>query len=185
MPTGTFSQKIHCQEIPSTTAPPTSGPIATAQPGDAGPDAERDATALARDRRAQDRERQRRDDRAPDPLDGSSGDEPLGRRSEGGRSGRAGEDRDTDHEHPLAPEAVAERGAREEEDGEGERVRVDDPLELLDRRAEVDADHGECGRDDEVVEHDHEERDRGDREASRACASRLSSWPPVVLTGLC
>ena len=32
MPTGTFSQKIHCQEIPSTTAPPTSGPIATARP---------------------------------------------------------------------------------------------------------------------------------------------------------
>ena len=29
---GTFSQKIHCQEIPSTTAPPTSGPIAIASP---------------------------------------------------------------------------------------------------------------------------------------------------------
>ncbi len=32
IPTGTFSQKIHCHEIPSTTAPPTSGPIATASP---------------------------------------------------------------------------------------------------------------------------------------------------------
>ena len=31
-PTGTFSQKIHCHEMPSTTAPPTSGPIATASP---------------------------------------------------------------------------------------------------------------------------------------------------------
>ena len=31
-PIGTFSQKIHCQEMPSTTAPPTSGPIATASP---------------------------------------------------------------------------------------------------------------------------------------------------------
>ena len=31
-PTGTLSQKIHCHEMPSTTAPPTSGPIATASP---------------------------------------------------------------------------------------------------------------------------------------------------------
>ena len=28
-PIGTFSQKIHCHEMPSTTAPPTSGPMAT------------------------------------------------------------------------------------------------------------------------------------------------------------
>ena len=32
MPIGTFSQKIQCQEMPCTTAPPTSGPIATAVP---------------------------------------------------------------------------------------------------------------------------------------------------------
>ena len=31
-PIGTLSQKIHCQESPSTIAPPTSGPIATARP---------------------------------------------------------------------------------------------------------------------------------------------------------
>ena len=31
-PRGTLSQKIHCQEMPSTTAPPTSGPKATASP---------------------------------------------------------------------------------------------------------------------------------------------------------
>ena len=31
-PTGTLSQKIHCQASPSTTAPPTSGPLATASP---------------------------------------------------------------------------------------------------------------------------------------------------------
>ena len=32
MPIGTFSQKIHCQLMPSTIAPPTTGPIATARP---------------------------------------------------------------------------------------------------------------------------------------------------------
>ena len=31
-PNGTFSQKIHCQEMPCTIAPPTSGPSATARP---------------------------------------------------------------------------------------------------------------------------------------------------------
>ena len=31
-PTGTFSQKIHCQEMPCTTAPPTTGPAATPRP---------------------------------------------------------------------------------------------------------------------------------------------------------
>jgi hypothetical protein len=31
-PMGTFSQKIHCQAIPCTTAPPTSGPMATPKP---------------------------------------------------------------------------------------------------------------------------------------------------------
>jgi hypothetical protein len=31
-PIGTLSQKIHCQLMPSTTAPPTSGPAATASP---------------------------------------------------------------------------------------------------------------------------------------------------------
>ena len=29
---GTLAQKIHCQAIPSTTAPPTNGPIATPSP---------------------------------------------------------------------------------------------------------------------------------------------------------
>ena len=32
MPIGTLSQKIQCHEIPLTTAPPTTGPSATARP---------------------------------------------------------------------------------------------------------------------------------------------------------
>jgi hypothetical protein len=32
IPIGTFSQKIHCHEKPSTTAPPTTGPSATPSP---------------------------------------------------------------------------------------------------------------------------------------------------------
>ncbi len=32
MPMGTFSQKIHCQDSPSVTAPPSTGPAATPRP---------------------------------------------------------------------------------------------------------------------------------------------------------
>ena len=60
--------------------------------------------------------------------------------------------------------ADAGAGAGDEQDREGQRVGVDGPLELLDRRAEVDADDRQRGRDDEVVEDDHEERGRDDRE---------------------
>jgi hypothetical protein len=45
-PIGTFSQKIHCQERPSTTAPPTTGPSATPSP------ATPDQTPSARPRRS-------------------------------------------------------------------------------------------------------------------------------------
>ncbi len=151
--------------------------------GDAGPGAERDTAPLARDRSAQDRQGQRRHDRGAEALQRSSGDQPVGRRSErrGGRG--SGEDPDPDHEHALAPEAVAERRSGEQEHRERERVGVHGPLELLDRGAEIDADHRNRRRDDEVVEHDHEERDRGDHERpDRASAGfhrvllPVSSW---------
>ena len=163
-PTGTFSQKIHCHEIPSITAPPTSGPLATAIPPIAPQIAERDAAALGRKGVGEDRQRQRHHERAAEALHRPRGDQRLHRRRERGRRGREREDAEADAEHAPAAEAVAERGAGEQEDGERERVGVHRPFELLDRRAEVDADDGERGRDDEVVEHDHEERDRGDRE---------------------
>ena len=51
------------------------------------------------------------------------------RRQRGDRRA-AGEDREADDEQALAPEPVAERGAGQEQDGEGQRVGVDDPLEL-------------------------------------------------------
>src|SRR5207253_2707962 len=64
---------------------------------------------------------------------------------------------------PMPAEAVAERRASEQQHCERERVRVHRPLELRDGRVQVAADHRQGGRDDEVVEADHEERERGDR----------------------
>ena len=56
-PIGTLSQKIHSQLMPSTTAPPTSGPLATASAGDRAEDPDRRAAPLGREGRAQQRQR--------------------------------------------------------------------------------------------------------------------------------
>ena len=71
---------------------------------------------------------------------------------------------EADDEHAPPAEPVTERGARQQEHGERQRVRVDRPLEPFDRRIEVGANHRQRRRDDEVVERDHDERDRRDHE---------------------
>ena len=51
-------------------------------------------------------------------------------------AGRA-EDRESGQQSALAPEPVAERAHRQEQTGEDEQVRVDDPLERRVRRVEM------------------------------------------------
>jgi hypothetical protein len=74
------------------------------------PDAERGSATLARDGVAQNRQRERRDDRRAEALQRAGGDQPVGRRRQRGGRGRGGEDANPEHEHALPPEAVAERG---------------------------------------------------------------------------
>ena len=164
MPIGTLSQKIQCQFTPSAMAPPTSGPMRDREAGDAAPRAEGDRATLRRHRAREDRQAQRRDEGAADALDRAGDDQDVARRRErrGGRPG--GEDEQADDEHAAAAEAVAERGAGEQQDRERQGVGVDHPLERRERRAEVDLDHGEGGRHDEVVEGHHEQGDRRDGE---------------------
>ena len=134
------------------------------QAADAAPGAERDTAAIRRHRGREDRQRERQHDRAAEPLDRAGRDQLVRRPGERGQGRAAGEDRKADREEPPAAEAVAERGAGEEQDGEGEGVGVHHPLEPGQARVEVMTDHGQCGRHDEVVERRHEERDRGDCE---------------------
>ena len=134
------------------------------EPADRSPGAEREPALRRRHRSREDRQRQRHHDRAAEPLHGAGDVEHLDVRSERGGDRGEREDADADREHPPAPEAVTERGAGEEQDGEREGVGVDRPREALERGVEVEADHGDRGRDDEVVERDHEQRDRGDHE---------------------
>ena len=118
----------------------------------------------------------------PSPCSGAGDVEHLDARREHGREGRGErEDPDPDREHAAAAEAVAERSAGEEQHGEREGVGVDRPLEALEGRVEVGADHRDRGRHDEVVERDHEQRDRGDRERpQRLCPGRHLAAPFVV-----
>ncbi len=161
---GTLTQKIQCHEMPSTIAPPMTGPSATPRP------ATPDHAPIARPRRCSGTASESSvsdsgvTNAAPRPWIGAGDDQRVGGRRERRGGGRRGEQGDAEDEDAPAAEPVAERRAREQEDGVGERVRVDGPLERLDVRAEVDADDGECGGHDEVVERDHEEGDRRDDE---------------------
>ena len=69
-----------------------------------------------------------------------------------------------DEEEPAAAEPVAERRAEHQQDGEGEGVGAHRPLQVVQRAAEVLADGGQGGGDDEVVEGRHESGDAGDDE---------------------
>ena len=104
---------------------------------DPAPRAEREAAPLGRDRGREDRQRERHHDRAAEALHGAGDVERADRRRERGRGGGDGEDREADREHPPAAEAVAERGAGEQQHGEGQRVGVDRPLEAADAGVEV------------------------------------------------
>ena len=181
-PTGTFSQKIHCHEMPSTTAPPTSGPIATARPAmpDHAPSAS--AAPLGRDRGAEDRQRQRRHDRAADALDGAGRDEP--RRSTAParpRADAAVKIADADHEH--APAGRSGRRARRRSAGSTANVRVyaftvhSSSSIVAPRSTRMTGSAVETTRLSSTTM---KQRDRRDRRTSRACASRLSWSPPRV-----
>jgi len=159
-----LSQKIHCQATPSATAPPITGPLATARPGQPLQRADRRAAALRRERRADERERERHHERRSDALHGARGDQPLDRRRQ--RAGRRGdgEQRQPAGEQSAAADAVAERRGGHQQDREAEVVGVDGPFELLDARAEVEADRRQRRRHDERVERDHERGDRCEAE---------------------
>jgi hypothetical protein len=163
-PMGTLSQKIHCHAMPSVTAPPTSGPSAIATP------AMPPQAPSARPRFSAGTASLRIVSVSgvtiapPDALERAGGDQQFDRRGERRRGGSECEHAEADGEHPAAAEAVAERGAGEQQYREGEDVAVDRPLERLDAATELALDHGQGGRDDEVVQRGHERGERAERE---------------------
>ncbi len=78
---------------------------------------------------------------------------------------RQAEDRDPQHEHPLAPVVVAERAAQEDQRGQEERVALDDPLHLGGVGAEVALDHRQRDVDRAAVDEAHRRaEDRRDQD---------------------
>src|SRR6266496_1220792 len=146
-PMGTFSQKIHCQAIPWTIAPPTSGPKATARPL-MPPQAPR-----ARPRFA-----------AGTALERMVSVSGITIAPPSPWKARARLSVSTEGASAAATEPIAERGSGQEQHRERQRVGVDRPLQARERRVQVLPDHRDRGRDHEVVERDHEQRDRADRE---------------------
>ena len=128
---------MYCQEKPSTTAPPTTGPRAIATP----PIAPQAPSARPRFAGGTAAERivsvKGITIAAAEALDCPGDVEHFHVRRESCEDGRGGEDADADREHAPPAEAVTERGSREEQDGEGERVGVDGPREILEGRVEI------------------------------------------------
>ncbi len=129
-PIGTFSQKIQCQSRPSAMAPPTSGPIAMARPA-MPPQAPR-ARARRSGGTAADRMVSVRGVTKAPPTPWIA--RARIRTSDDGASAASVEPTVKmampDEEDPLPPEPVAERRAGQQQDGEGEGVGVDHPLEV-------------------------------------------------------
>ena len=150
-------------------------------PADPRPDAERETALLRREGVGQQRQRQRRHDRAADALQRAGRDQQahVGRQRRSGRGD--GEQDDPEDEHAAAPEAVAERGAGQQQHRIGKDVGVDDPLERLDRRVQVAVDAGQRDADDEVVQDDHEkaDRDKHQRPDATARCNGFCGWHGV------
>src|SRR5207248_5622184 len=70
-----------------------------------------------------------------------------------------GEQPDRDEEDALPPEQVTERAGVEDGRGERQRVRIDDPLQVGERRVELRLDVRQRNVDYRDVEEEHEHRD--------------------------
>ena len=136
------------------------GPDGDGKATDTAPGTQRQRSALSRHTGRQDGQRQRRDDRAADALRRAGKDQHRA----GGRKGgcRRANRKDDQAEYEDAPpaEAVAEGGAGQQQHGERQRVGVDGPLELLQGRAQLGPNDRQGGGHHQVVERDHEQRNR-------------------------
>ena len=132
---------------------------------DRSPDAHRlRAVRSFREGDGDDRERGRRDQRGAKPLQAAEDDEHLGRLREPVEQGRHREDDETHEEHALSPEQVARAAAEEQEAAEGQRICIDDPLQVGVRDLQVLLNRRQRDVHDGRVEHDHELRHADEHE---------------------
>ena len=167
-PTGTFSQKIHCQDAPCTIAPPTTGPAATPRPVTppqmpmAVPRCSTGNASLIRVRVSGTR-------RAPPaPCTTRAAISSVGIGGQRGQRRAEHEHEQAGDVHPAAAEPVAQRGAGQHQAAEHQAVGVDGPFQLGQAGAELAAQGGQRGRHHDHVERGHERAGRGQRERPAA-----------------
>ena len=98
------------------------------------------------------RERVRHQDRGAKSLDGSCRNQRNRVRCQRAGHGCGRKDRKTRREDSLGADAISKRAGRQNEGGKGDRIGVDDPLQLGDAAAERGADAVERGVDNGDVE---------------------------------
>ena len=158
-PIGMFTQNTELHEKCSSNRPPVIGPTATASPETPCPDGDRPAPlARVAEDVGQDRQRRRHDQRATDAHERPGEDQLRRRVRKGGGRRSDPEQHDADLQRALAPEAIGQAAAREQQTGEHDHVGVDDPLDLAVAGAEVGDQRGDRHVEDRVVHHDDEQR---------------------------
>ena len=117
------------------------------------------------------RETDRGDHRAAEPLHRARDDERALRGREAAGERGDGEERDPDQEQPPVAEQVAEAAAEQEEPAEGQQVGVHDPGERGLVEAEILPDRRQGDVHDRRVEHDHQRAETEDDECVPAFAT--------------
>ena len=115
-----------------------------------------------------DRERRRHDQRAADAHQRAGSDQLAGRAGERRECGAGAEDDQSCAEREPPAEAVGEAAGGEQQAGEDEHVRVDDPLELARGRVQRALEGRQRDVEDRVVERDHEQTETEHRESPPA-----------------
>jgi hypothetical protein len=141
---------------------------------DPGPDADRlDALARILEHVGEDRQRGRHDRGRADAHQRSGCDQLAGVRRQRRERGAEAEHREAAGEQPMATVAVAERAADQQQAGHGERVRIDNPLQLTGPGVQFPREGRQCGVDDRVVDDDEEHAQAQDDERPPAALVRL------------
>ncbi len=122
---------------------------------EAGPRADRPAALAGFERGLEDRQAARREQRRADSLDDPGGDQRVHVRGDRTGDRGRGEHSGADEEDPPPPVPVAQGAAEEDQRGERQRVAVDDPLQVGERRIEVLGDTRQGEVDDGAVEQRH------------------------------
>ena len=165
MPIGTLIQKIDRQPRRVRERTADHRPERHRDPDDAAPDADRlrTLTRIGEDV-ADDRHRDRVEHRAAHALKGAEGDQPAGRGRGAAQERADREEPEPDREDALAPDPVGDGAAQDQQRRQHDRVRVDDPLELRQRRIQVAVDRRQRDVDDRVVQRDQQDAHAADRE---------------------